>query len=160
MWYECRKIADILNGWAYFEVREISQRWKKNFSISFLFQTIYYKTVGKSLLVDFKTKAVLIGILLPLLSAGSVVLTHYVINIKDTKIERSFVFQVAPYCYLDTLTYMMGAYWYLACQVLSSTAKVLAEDFQKVVNCVFDILIQVYFYFTDSQTHRPRCDGR
>lgn len=101
--------------------------------IYYRFQTIYYKTVGKLLHVDLQTKALLISILLPLLSAGSVLLTHYVIRIEEAKIDRAtFFFQVIPYCYLDTLTYMMGAYWYLACEVLSCTARVLAEDFQKV----------------------------
>lgn len=71
-----------------------------------------------------------------MLSMGSVVLTHYVIRIADTKIERAFVFQVVPYCFLDTLTYMMGAYWYLACEVVSCTARVLAEDFQKVTRVI------------------------
>lgn len=96
-------------------------------------QTIYYKTVGKELHIELRTKALLISILLPLLSAGSVLLTHYVIRIHDDeKIEKTFLLQVMPYCYLDTLTYMMGAYWYLACESLSKTAAILAEDFQKV----------------------------
>ena len=88
--------------------------------------------MGRVLRVDLRTKAQLISLLLPLLSTGSVVLTHYVIRIEEVKIERTFLLQVAPYCYLDTLTYMMGAYWYLACEVLSCTARVLADDFQKV----------------------------
>lgn len=40
--------------------------------------------------------------------------------------------QVIPYCLLDMITYMMGAYWYYACQVLSSAAHILADDFQMV----------------------------
>lgn len=34
---------------------------------------------------------------------------------------------------MDNLTYMMGAYWYLACETLSTTATILAEDFQKAL---------------------------
>ena len=30
------------------------------------------------------------------------------------------------------ITYMMGGYWYFACQMLSSAANILAEDFQMV----------------------------
>lgn len=30
------------------------------------------------------------------------------------------------------ITYMMGGYWYFACQMLSSAAHILAEDFQMV----------------------------
>jgi gustatory receptor len=100
-------------------------------------QTIYYKTVGKELHIELRTKALLISILLPLLSAGSVVLTHYVIRIDDGEIEKTFLLQVLPYCYLDTLTYMMGAYWYLVCESLSETAAVLAEDFQRVNTKLF-----------------------
>lgn len=33
---------------------------------------------------------------------------------------------------MDNLTYMMGAYWYLACDSLSRSATILAEDFQQV----------------------------
>jgi len=95
-------------------------------------QTIYHKTVGKRLEVALRTKALLIGILLPILSTASVLLTHYVITNKDRKLERSFLLRVAPYCYLDTLTYMMGAYWYLSCELLSHAAIILAENFQKV----------------------------
>lgn len=38
-----------------------------------------------------------------------------------------------PYCLLDMITYMMGGYWYYACQILSSAAEILAEDFQTVI---------------------------
>lgn len=40
--------------------------------------------------------------------------------------------QVIPYCILDNLTAMLGAWWYLICEALSRTANVLAERFQKV----------------------------
>lgn len=131
MWYESRKIANWLNSWADFEVGDFSSINIIAHS-SFSFQAIYFKTVGKPLQVELETKAVLISILLPLLSAGSVVLTHYVIRLEATRVERMFLLQVVPYCYLDTLTYMLGAFWYLACEVISYTARVLAEDFQKV----------------------------
>lgn len=45
---------------------------------------------------------------------------------------NNYYFKVIPYCILDNLTYMMGAYWYLSCDTLSTTATILAEDFQKV----------------------------
>lgn len=94
---------------------------------------IYYKTVGKHLQLNLKRKSVLISILLPLLSAVSVFLTHYVIRDDQTmEIGKTFILQIAPYYYLDTLTYMIGAYWYLSCECLSSTSIVLAEEFQKV----------------------------
>lgn len=97
------------------------------------FQTIYYKTVGTPLKVQLRTKAILISILVPILSTASVLLTHYVIRTRERQHDRLFLFQVGPYCYLDSLTYMMGAYWYLACEMLSCTARVMADHFQKVV---------------------------
>lgn len=86
--------------------------------------------------MQLRRKAILISALLPLLSTASVLLTHYVIRKHETgKTKKSFLFQVGPYCYLDTLTYMMGAYWYLACEMLSGTARVMADHFQKVFHC-------------------------
>ncbi|KAG5679676.1 hypothetical protein PVAND_009230 [Polypedilum vanderplanki] len=119
MWYEAKKVASILNEWSDFE-------------------KIYYKTTGKQLEiaddgVELPTKALVISILLPILSTASVVLTHYVIRIEETDIETTFVLQVIPYCYLDTLTYMVGAFWYISCEVLSHSARILAEDFQKAL---------------------------
>lgn len=111
------------------------------------FQTIYYKTVGKSLQPMLRTKAVLISILLPLMSTCSVLLTHYVIKIEKTKLERTFILQVVPYCFLDTLTYMMGAYWYLSCEVLSCIARMMAEHFHKVLTCFKCISIQYKIIF-------------
>ncbi|XP_026474906.1 gustatory and odorant receptor 24-like [Ctenocephalides felis] len=57
------------------------------------------------------------------MSTMSVVVTHV------TMVEFH-VFQVIPYCFLDTLTYMLGAYWYLMCGVIGETATEVAEDFQ------------------------------
>lgn len=50
-----------------------------------------------------QTKALVISILLPLLSAAAVVLTHYVIRSEEAKSDAfTFIFQVVPYCFLDT----------------------------------------------------------
>ena len=95
-----------------------------------LLQTIYVKTSGRPLVVNLRTKAVLISILLPLLSCASVIVTH--ITMVNFKVEQMFLIQVIPYCFLDMLTYGLGCYWYFACEALSNTAIVLADDFQKV----------------------------
>lgn len=103
-----------------------------------------------------QTKALVISILLPLLSTTAVVLTHFVIRSYEAKSDAlTFILQVVPYCFLDTyefpndyhcpihsfpfiylvhrLTYMCGAYWYMSCEVLSKSAAIIAEDFQKVI---------------------------
>lgn len=106
MWYETRKVSNLLNNWVDFEV-------------------LYQKTAGRELALNLKSKSLLIAVLLPILSCASVIITHV------TMVEFQLV-QIVPYCILDTLTYMMGGYWYLACETLSTTANVLAEDFQMV----------------------------
>lgn len=106
MWYETRKVSNLLNQWVDFE-------------------TMYRRTAGRDLELNFKTKALLIAVLLPALSCLAVIITHV------TMVEFQLL-QVIPYCILDTLTYMMGGYWYMACETLSITANILAEDFQRV----------------------------
>ncbi|CAO1403783.1 unnamed protein product [Diamesa tonsa] len=112
MWSESKKIAIVFNNWSDFE-------------------TIYVKTSGRPLVVNLRTKAVLISILLPLLSCASVIVTH--ITMVNFKVEQIFLIQVIPYCFLDMLTYGLGCYWYFACEALSNTAIVLADDFQKAL---------------------------
>ncbi|KAL9696542.1 hypothetical protein quinque_016121 [Culex quinquefasciatus] len=110
MWYETRKVSNLLNNWVDFEV-------------------LYQKTAGRELALNLKNKSLLIAVLLPILSCASVIITHV------TMVEFQLV-QIVPYCILDTLTYMMGGYWYLACETLSTTANVLAEDFQMALRHV------------------------
>uniref|UniRef100_A0A182XBJ8 Gustatory receptor n=1 Tax=Anopheles quadriannulatus TaxID=34691 RepID=A0A182XBJ8_ANOQN len=110
MWYESRKVVSVVNGWVDFE-------------------TVYRKTSGRALELRLRTKAQVIAILLPILCSLSVAITH--VTMVDFKL-----LQVIPYCVLDTITYMMGGYWYMACETLSITAKILAEDFQRALRHV------------------------
>lgn len=106
MWYEISKVVRTANDWEDFE-------------------NLYRKTAGHPLAINLKSKAYTISILLPVLSIISVVITHFFMV--DFRVD-----QVIPYCFLDTLIYMMGAYWYFCCESLSQSALILAEDFQKV----------------------------
>ncbi|XP_055696310.1 gustatory and odorant receptor 24 [Lutzomyia longipalpis] len=107
MWYESSKVVGVWNRWSDFEL-------------------LYFKVSKRSLAINLKTKALIIAIVLPLLASLSVVVTH--VTMVHFRIS-----QVIPYCFLDTLTYMMGAYWYLSCETLSAAANVLADDFQKAL---------------------------
>ncbi|XP_034835820.1 gustatory and odorant receptor 24 [Maniola hyperantus] len=107
MWYETRKIADILNGWVEFEV-------------------CYKKLSANVLPVKLYKKALAIAVIIPILSTSSVVITH--VTMVDFK-----VMQVIPYIFLEILTYILGGYWYLLCETLSVCASVLAEDFQRAL---------------------------
>lgn len=39
-----------------------------------------------------------------------------------------------PYVFLEIFTYILGGYWYLLCESLTSSATILAEDFQQVIH--------------------------
>ncbi len=163
LWYESKKVVEVINNWTDFEVNLLEAIFIQilmkmlietvellNLPIILYFQITYFKTTSKPLVLNLKSKALLISILLPLLSCVSVIITH--VTMIHFKFERAFVFQIIPYCFLDTLTYMLGnsivfdtvlgnlifntiilgAYWYLACETMSKTANMLAEDFQKV----------------------------
>ncbi|XP_045517392.1 gustatory and odorant receptor 24 [Pieris brassicae] len=107
MWYETRKIAEILNGWLAFEMA--------------------YKTLsGRILPIKLYKKALAIAVIIPILSTTSVIITHV------TMVHFKMM-QMLPYIFLEILTYILGGYWYLLCESLSVCANILAEDFQKAL---------------------------
>nr|AXF48825.1 gustatory receptor GR24 [Lobesia botrana] len=107
LWYETRKIADVLNGWVDYEVA-------------------YKKVSGRVLPIGLYKKAVAIAIVIPALSTASVIITHV------TMVHFKLL-QIIPYVFLEILTYILGGYWYLLCETLSICAHILAEDFQQAL---------------------------
>lgn len=107
LWLEVPKIAQIWNDWNDFEV-------------------LYYQISGSSVPLNLRKKTLIIAIVLPLISILSVVITH--VTMSDFNL-----IQVVPYCLLDNLTVMLGAYWFISCECLSGTANILAERFQKAL---------------------------
>ncbi|XP_038207281.1 gustatory and odorant receptor 24 [Zerene cesonia] len=107
MWYETRKIADILNGWVTFELA-------------------YKALSGRVLPIKLYKKALAIATIIPVLSTTSVIITHF------TMVHFKMM-QILPYIFLEILTYILGGYWYLLCEALSVCANVLAEDFQQAL---------------------------
>ncbi|XP_077294944.1 gustatory receptor 63a [Arctopsyche grandis] len=107
MWYETKKIAEVLNSWSDFEI-------------------CYRRVSGKSLPLGLNKQAFIIAIAIPLLSTTSVFVTH------ATMIHFKLL-QMIPYVFLEMLTYILGGYWYLLCESLSSSATILAEDFQQAL---------------------------
>lgn len=95
---------------------------------TYLFQLLYLATTNRRLPINMKRRALLISLILPIVSTVSVIITH--VTMVDFRVD-----QVVPYCILDSITYMLGGYWYLMCELLSSSANVLAEDFQTVRKC-------------------------
>lgn len=53
--------------------------------------------------------------------------------------------QLIPYVFLEILTYLLGGYWYLLCEVLSVCASVLAEDFHNVCKNLFLLIFWLFF---------------
>ncbi|KAM7354902.1 gustatory receptor 63a isoform 2-T2 [Cochliomyia hominivorax] len=107
MWWEIRKICVLINDWDDFEI-------------------LYYQISGHSVPLNLRQRSRTIAIVLPLLSIFSVVITHITMADFD-------LIQVIPYCILDNLTALLGAWWYLICEALSTTANILAERFQKAL---------------------------
>ncbi|XP_030385835.1 gustatory and odorant receptor 63a [Scaptodrosophila lebanonensis] len=107
LWWETDKVAKLFNDWDDFEV-------------------LYYQTCGHSLPLHLREKALWISIILPILSVLSVIVIH------TTMVDLNLM-QVVPYCILDNVTAMIGAWWYLICQALSITANFLALRFQKAL---------------------------
>ncbi|EDV96739.1 gustatory and odorant receptor 63a [Drosophila grimshawi] len=107
LWWEARKIARLFNDWDDFEV-------------------LYYQISGHSLPLNLRQKAIYIAIGLPIISVLSVVIIH--MTMSDLNLN-----QVVPYCILDNLTAMLGAWWFIICEAISTTAYLLAERFQKAL---------------------------
>ncbi|CAG9567966.1 unnamed protein product [Danaus chrysippus] len=110
IWYETRKIANILNGWVDFEV-------------------CYKKLSSRVLPIKMYKKALTMAVVIPILSTSSVIITH--VTMVDFK-----VMQILPYVFLEILTYLLGGYWYLLCETLSFCAGILAEDFHQALRHV------------------------
>nr|AIG51909.1 gustatory receptor [Helicoverpa armigera] len=107
LWYETRKIANVLNGWVDFEM-------------------VYKQLSGRTLPVKLYKKALAMAVIIPILSTTTVIVTHVtMVHFKPM--------QLVPYVFLEILTYMLGGYWYLLCETLSICANILAEDFQNAL---------------------------
>ncbi|XP_075984671.1 gustatory and odorant receptor 24-like [Anticarsia gemmatalis] len=110
LWYETRKIADVLNGWVDFEL-------------------VYKQLSNRPLPLKMYKKALAIAVIIPILSTSTVIVTHVtMVHFKPM--------QLVPYVFLEILTYMLGGYWYLLCETLSVCANILAEDFQQALRHV------------------------
>lgn len=72
MWYECHKVANVLNTWVDFE-------------------KLYLKVSKVPLALTLRTKALMIAIILPILSSVSVIITH--VTMVDFRLDH-----VIPYC--------------------------------------------------------------
>lgn len=44
-----------------------------------------------------------------------------------------FIFQVIPYCFINTVTYMIGGIWYMQCDVIGKIAITIADDFERAL---------------------------
>lgn len=106
-WLECRRLGMVLMDWGKFE-------------------KIYESVESKKLPLFGGNKPLLITLALPILSGAIMVVNHI------TMVNFKFV-QVVPYCFINMITFVLGGFWYLHCEVIGSVATVLAEDFQQAL---------------------------
>ncbi|XP_017774851.1 PREDICTED: gustatory and odorant receptor 24 [Nicrophorus vespilloides] len=106
-WYEAIKLVRVFNDWSVFE-------------------RIYRKIQQKSLPLFTGNKPLIISLALPILSCVIMVVTHL------TMVFFRFL-QVLPYCYINTITYITGGFWYLHCDVIGKVATIIAEDFEQTL---------------------------
>lgn len=66
------------------------------------------------------------AVLVPIVVSITVVIIH--ITMAGLELDQIFIYVV-----LESLIYMIGALWYLTCEVLCESAAILAEDFQRVI---------------------------
>lgn len=45
-----------------------------------------------------------------------------------------FFLQVVPYCFINTITYIVGGMWYLHCDIIGRVATVIANDFEAALH--------------------------
>lgn len=51
-------------------------------------------------------------------------------------VDQKWVFQIFPFCYVNTVTYVIGGIWYLQCDVIGRVATIIANDFEKALRHV------------------------
>ncbi|KAF5281537.1 hypothetical protein FQA39_LY05072 [Lamprigera yunnana] len=106
-WYECIKMASVFNDWHNFE-------------------SIYKKLNAKNLPVFTGNKPLIVTIILPIVSCGSMVINHITMAHFRT-------IQIIPYCYINTITFILGGIWYLQCDIIARVAILIAHDFGKAL---------------------------
>lgn len=146
MWAETKKIASVMNDWNDFEVKFSFNKASPSYA-----RTIISDPILSSIRTTSSAWPSCKGI--GFIDCPAHFIDYFCchnahnngwFSICAGKVKRMFVnelgsrltnecfIKVVPYCLLDNLTVMLGAYWYLLCEVLSKSAFILAENFQKV----------------------------
>ncbi|GLV42554.1 Gustatory receptor 63a [Carabus blaptoides fortunei] len=110
LWYETNRIADCYNLWSEFE-------------------RAYRRVNNRKLELSLGAKSIAIPVLLTLIASGSMLLIHM------SMVDYHIV-QIIPYCYVNSVTYFIGGYWYLMCLAIATVATNVANDFQKALKNV------------------------
>nr|UNE74350.1 gustatory receptor 3 [Holotrichia oblita] len=107
-WYESSRTASVFSEWMAFE-------------------NVYQKITGKKLPLFMGNKPLLVTLGLPILSCGTMVVTHITM-------VHFRVIQVIPYCFINTITYIVGGMWCLHCDLIGQVATVIANDFETALH--------------------------
>ncbi|KAJ8950099.1 hypothetical protein NQ318_017824 [Aromia moschata] len=106
-WYEAKRQASVLTSMVAFE-------------------KMYNRVTKQQMPVFLGNKPLLITIGLPMLSVGTMVVTHI------TMVHFRFI-QVVPFCYINIIIYIIGGAWYIYCDLIGNTATIISSDFQQAL---------------------------
>ncbi|RZC42344.1 gustatory and odorant receptor 24 [Asbolus verrucosus] len=110
VWYEGKKLASVVTELIYFE-------------------RIYNKVTKKKMTIFFGNKPLIITVVLPVISCLTMVVTH-------VTMAHFKIIQVVPYCYINTIIYLVGGFWFIQCDVVGRVATLIADDFQTALKHV------------------------
>ncbi|KAK9888600.1 hypothetical protein WA026_000835 [Henosepilachna vigintioctopunctata] len=87
------------------------------------FEKIYEKVVNRNMDIFLGNKPLLMTIALPIISCATMVINHI------TMVHFRII-QIIPYCYINTVTYLIGGVWFAYCDVIGKIALTISQDFQ------------------------------
>ncbi|XP_044750192.1 gustatory and odorant receptor 63a [Coccinella septempunctata] len=87
------------------------------------FEKLYKKIAKKKLDLFVGNKPLLMTIVLPIISCATMIVNH--ITMANFRLV-----QVIPYCYINTVTYLVGGLWFAYSDVIGKIALTISQDFQ------------------------------
>ncbi|KAL3283038.1 hypothetical protein HHI36_006196 [Cryptolaemus montrouzieri] len=87
------------------------------------FEKAYMKVVKKKMDIFLGNRPLMMTIALPIISCATMVINHI------TMVNFRFG-QVIPFCYINTVTYLIGGVWFAYADVIGKIALIISQDFQ------------------------------
>lgn len=90
--------------------------------VNFFSQKMYKRVKGNKLALSSGPKAMRIAAFVLFIGFGAMILIHY------TMVRHFDILQVLPYCFINTVTYAIGGYWWLFSFFFLPTPLVSKDD--------------------------------